>query len=534
MSLLTAAANAAWCAASVPAYAAFRTALSDPRRVQLDLLRHYVQRNAATAFGREHRFDSIHDVDSFRRHVPVRRYDALAPWVDQIAAGQQAVLTAERVIRLLPSSGSTRAAKLVPHTAELQREFNRAIGPWIVDLYRRTPDLMGGSAYWSITPVLPQRTSGLHGALPIGFEEDSAYLGGMRKRLVDAVMAVPACVRHARDVPTFQFATLRHLLARRDLRLISVWHPSFLALLLDAAHERWGELLEAINRDDPTRGAELRLIGRGDWRAVWPNLRLVSCWADAHAAGLAAALHRRLPHVKLQPKGLLATEAFVSIPFAGRWPLAVRSHVLEFEDDRGRPLLADELQPGGEYDVFITTGGGLWRYRIGDRVRVDDDRSGSLGRTPSVRFVGRTDLVVDRFGEKLSEGLVGAILRQLLVAARIEADFAMLAPDSCGGRPCYTLFFSIAASHEAAAASVARLAGALDDGLRANPHYAYCRDLGQLDRPRLFLIGGGAYRTYLAAATESGRRLGDVKPQAIDGRGDWSRRFAGDYLTDQA
>ena len=75
-------------------------------------------------------------------------------WVDRIAAGEPGVLTREAVTRLVPSSGSTRAAKLDPvHRRPCSAEFNRAIGPWIADLYRRTPALACGSAYWSISPV---------------------------------------------------------------------------------------------------------------------------------------------------------------------------------------------------------------------------------------------------------------------------------------------------------------------------------------------------------------------------------------------
>jgi hypothetical protein len=489
-----------------------------------------VRDNTGTAFGREHGFESVRDVDAFRRRVPVRAYDDLAPWIDRVAVGEQGVLTAERVTRLIPSSGSTRATKLIPYTAGLQREFNRAIGPWIADLYRRWPDLTRGCAYWSISPITAKDALAgngrARGAVPVGFDEDSAYLGGVRRRLVDAVMAVPGEVRRAPDMPAFQLATLTHLLRRRDLRLISVWHPSFLELLLDAATQNWDELLHLVGRDDAVRAAELRAASPDDWNAIWPHLGLISCWADASAAGPADALRARVPNIFFQPKGLLATEAFVSIPFAGRWPLAVRSHFLEFEDDHGRMLLADELRPGGTYAVIVTTAGGLWRYRLGDLVRCD----GVVGRTPSVRFVGRADLVVDRFGEKLSEGFVGATIHGVLAAAGIYADFAMLAPDVCdtGAETTrYTLFLS-ATSPQYFDGGV--LAASLDRALRSNPHYAYCRDLGQLGPPRFFHVRAGARATYLGAITESGRRIGEIKPVALDGRTDWARRFHGDYV----
>jgi hypothetical protein len=514
-------ANAAWCASCLPAYFAFRQALDDPQRTQLRLLRRYVQRNAGTAFGQAHRFDAIDDLGAFRRAVPIADYDSLASWIDRIAAGEQGVLTADRVARLMPSSGSTRAAKLIPYTGELQREFNRAIGPWIVDLYRQMPDLMGGCAYWSVTPVAQREQK--QSAVPIGFDDDSEYLGGLRQRLVRTIMAVPGDVRHIQHIDDFRFATLVHLLARRDLRLISVWHPSFLQLLLDGACERWDDLLAAMKPFAPNRAAELRSVGADQWPAIWPRLRLISCWADANAAGPADALHKRLPQVTLQPKGLLATEAFISIPFSGKWPLSICSHFLEFEDDHGRIFLCDELRSGGEYGVIVTTAGGLWRYRLGDRVRCD----GRLGRTPSIRFIGRNDLVVDHLGEKLNEGFVGQAIRRLLNEAGIQADFAMLAPDRCASQSFYTLFVSTRCD---VAALCSGLTDSLDRALQGNPHYAYCRRLGQLGPPRLFRIRSDAYATYVAIACKPGSRLGDVKPLALHSRCDWSTHFSGEYL----
>jgi hypothetical protein len=529
MSLLATAANSAWCATSVPSYLAFRSALGNPRHAQLQLLRRYLSRNARTAFGRAHGLESIRDLDTFRGRVPVRNYDEIAAWVDRIVGGEQQVLTIDRVKRLIPSSGSTRAAKLIPYTAELQREFNRAIGPWIVDLYRHTPDLMRGCAYWSISPASRIDEHVCNGnnssAVPIGFDEDSAYLGGVRRRLVDAVMAVPGDVRYSPDLRTFQFATLSHLLRRRDLRLISVWHPSFLELLLDAAINQWDDLLEHIGRGDASRAAEISRAGPTDWRSIWPHLGLLSCWADASAAGPANSLRRRFQHVPVQPKGLLATEAFVSIPFAGKWPLAIRSHFFEFEDERGGMLLADELTPGSTYTLIVTTAGGLWRYKLGDLVLCD----GMIGGTPSVRFVGRSDLVVDRFGEKLSEGFVGAAIRDVLAATKIRADFAMLAPDGIeeNAQTCYTLFLSTTTRVSAECWSIPVL---LDAALRGNPAYAYCREIGQLGPPRVFRVCDGAHKTFLAATSESGRRIGEVKPVALDGRPDWAKRFRGEYL----
>src|SRR5207248_7636752 len=70
------------------------------------------------------------------------------------------------------------------------------------------------------------------GGIPIGFEEDADYVGAWQKGLVNSLMAVPSEVRKIRDVDAFRYVTLLFLLRNRNLRLISVWNPAFLTMLL--------------------------------------------------------------------------------------------------------------------------------------------------------------------------------------------------------------------------------------------------------------------------------------------------------------
>jgi hypothetical protein len=461
-------ANTAWLASALPAARRLRLALTEPATAQRRWLRDHLRRNAGSAFAREHDLSADTELEVFRQKVPIRDYDELRPWLDRVRRGERGVLTAEPVERLMPSSGSTAAAKLLPQTRRLRREFDAAIGPWVIDLFRRHPRAMRGRAYWSVTPSMP--LPAVESAVPIGFDDDADYLGGVRAALVRRVMAVPGDVAAAGD---FIDATVRHLLDAGDLSLISVWHPSFLALLLDH-----GE----------------RQHGVRDWQAVWPRLAVVSAWGDAQAVGPLAALRRRLPWANVEAKGLLATEGVVTVPLGGRFVPAVTSHLLEFLDETGRPHLAGQLRTGGRYEVALTTGGGLWRYRLGDLVRVEDDGS--------IRLIGRADAVVDLAGEKLSDGFVGDVLRRLLPGAA----FAMLAPEGVG----YTLFASRAVD-----------AAVLDRALCDNPHYVHCRRLGQLRVVRVAVVGDDAYRQYVDRLNAGGRRLGEIKPAALSPLNGW-------------
>lgn len=510
----------AWIALNAPGYARFRSALSSPETVQRHLLLRYLRDNAGTAFGRAYRFADIQTPEQYQSRVPLSTWEDIAPWVDRIAAGEPAVLTRSPVRTLEPTSGSSAAAKRIPYTAAMQREIRRAIAPWIFDLYKDRPRLALGCAYWSITPVAVEEESG-PSAVPVGFEEDAAYLGGFWRRLVDSTLAVPGSVRHIRNVDDFRYATLLFLLRRSDLSLISVWHPSFLTLLMGALPDFWDRLLADIERGTPRlsplprRAAELWALPPDEPVRIWPRLGLLSCWGDAHAALHLPELRRMFPGVEIQPKGLLATEAFVTIPFSGKTPLAIRSHFFEFlPEDGGGPRLAHELEPGGVYSVVVTTGGGLYRYRLGDRVEV----TGLVGQTPSLRFLGREGHTSDLRGEKLHEGFVAGVLVRVFRTLGISPRFALLAPDVPDG---YTLFLEMDDDPPA------NLDRVLEDELAANPHYRAAVSLGQLAPARVFLIEKDGFELYLRRCRERGQRLGDVKPLALSTLPGWSEVFSG-------
>ena len=525
-------ANATWLASCLPAWVRFRHALNEPERTQRGILNRLVANNADSAFGRAHGFGAIRSYEEFRERVPVVDFESVAPWIARIQGGEQSVLTREPVTRLLPTSGSTGGRKLIPFTASFQRELNAAIGPWMVDLVRQHPAVALGPAYWSISPALPSAHE--KSGVPIGFDDDSAYLGGLRQRLVAAALAVPPALRLVQKVEDSRYLTLLCLLRRRGLRMVSVWHPSFLTLLLDALPKCWEELLHDVAhggcvraatlpaevrrvvaaKSQPRRAADLRRAGPTNPEFIWPHLRVVSCWADAQAALPAGELRRRLPGVVVQSKGLLATEAFISIPFRNLHPVAIRSHFYEFIDPRDQVRRAHELQRGETYRVVVTTGAGLWRYCLGDLVEVD----GFVGRTPSLRFLERSGNVSDLCGEKLAEAFVTRAITAALAGYEPAPRFVMLAPENTAGHLHYTLFIE--------GESGDSLAARLDAELRANPHYTLCRELGQLGPPQLFRIHAGGYETFCAVATAAGRMVGDVKPQSLSTRLDWRRHFS--------
>jgi hypothetical protein len=517
-------ANSGWLASCLPEYFRFRRALGRVRTEQERVLRGILRKNHASAFGCRHRFSAISTVREYQRRVPLSDYDHYRAGVARIAEGETQVLTRERVRLFEPTSGSSSPAKWIPYTASLAHEFQRGIRAWVADLFLHDPDLLHGPGYWSVTPA-QVREQVTPSGITVGFKDDSEYVGGLQRRLVRSVMAVPSSVRHSRTMEAFWYTTLSHLVRRPDLRLISVWNPSFLTLLADQLCEHGERLLE----EAPALKPALRARTAAERHALlWPRLRMISCWADGNSGPAARKLAALFPQARIRAKGLIATEGFVSLPWEAcdGAVLAVRSHFLEFlpadslgRPDATRPQLAHELEPGQAYSVVLTTGGGLYRYHLGDLVTVH-------GRThdcPVVRFAGRNG-VADWCGEKLHDVQAARILESVFAARRLTPSFAMLACDTSGKVPNYVLYVEAAASEK----ELGVVAASIERALEENFHYRYARRLGQLGPVRVF-AARNADASYVAACMARGQRAGDVKSVALDARDGWTAKFEGRF-----
>jgi hypothetical protein len=487
-------------------------------------------RNRDTSFGRRYAFGTITGVADYQDRVPLTTYENYIGDISKIGKGEQGVLTRERVILLEPTSGSTAATKLIPYTRSLKDEFQKGLKPWLYDLYTQKAGIRWGKSYWSITPAASQRQFS-PGGIPIGFEEDSAYFGALERKLMDYLFAVPGHVSQTTDMDTFILETAVHLLLCRNLTLISVWNPTFLFLLLEFMTREADQVLDRVRQKNSRRVREVEeILKTRDYRNLWPHLQVISCWLDGYAAVHEKQLREWFPQVTIQPKGLLATEGFISFPFVGEEGarLSLGSHFFEFRNpDDEQIFLAHQLEPGRIYEVILTTAGGLYRYRLKDLVEV----TGHSGVFPLLKFRGKADRVSDLFGEKLHEQLIEDTLKKLECELTLKPLFAMAAPEV----DHYVLYLQLdpktdqVNQAEGFIGVYSQLAKAFDTGLRTNYHYDYCRKLGQLKPLRVFRLTGNSHQEYLEECVKRGQRLGDVKPTALHLQGGWDLVFKGEY-----
>ncbi len=513
--LLVRGATQALTLALAPGRGGFARALREPRAAQDAALRPIVDGLASTHYGRAHGIRPGDGYAAFRDKFPVVEYDDLAPWVERQMREEGSILVPGPVRVYEKTSGSSGPAKYVPYTAALRRAFDRMFRLWLADLLAHGPQLATGRAWISVSPRLDTRETTPRG-VPVGLASDLDYLDGTWHWLLRRFLVLPAALARVRNPEALKRVLAAHLVAGRP-EVISVWSPSFLAVLLDWIAEHRDALLADWRAGAVRAGRRVFPLPKPaadivvalacdpiDWRRVLPDLRLVSCWADGPAALAAADLHRRLPWVMLQPKGLLATEAPITLPLAGQGvcvPL-VNEVFLELADDAGAIHRIDEVEPGAEYSVIATPPGGFTRYRLGDRVRVGQP----VGATPSLLFVGREGEVSDLVGEKLAERFVRSALEALpLGDDGFRALIPLREPD---GRGRYVLLL------DRAPAAREELPDRLDMLLQEAHRYREARRLGQLAAPALAVLPGAADRL-LDALEARGMRRGAIKPTCL-------------------
>ncbi|BAZ37615.1 hypothetical protein NIES4101_35380 [Calothrix sp. NIES-4101] len=445
----------------LPATMQFEQALHYPKQSQERVKRQVLKRLSKTAYGATLGIDAQMEWN----RIPIVEYENLEPWIQQQRQQPHAsILTPEKIHFWERTSGSTGTAKWIPYTTSLLGSFSAMFCVWVYDLIRHGPPLRTGKTYLCISPQIGTGEAGI---------DDSSYLNGYLRWLVDMFL-----VRVNGCFPTpeaFRWALSLALLNADDLEILSLWSPSFLTVQLEFIQTHQQQLQLALRDRISQQRWQLLSEPKISWTQLWAELKLISCWDKMYAADHANFLQHSFPGVLIQGKGLLATEAPMTIPIlpSGGFVPVLNQVVLEFLEPQGQVRELTELEAGVTYELVISQLGGLSRYRIGDQVRV----SHWYKNTPCLEFLGRGDRVSDLVGEKLTETFVASLLTNLGVTAW---GFCCLAP-VIAYPPYYCLFL------ERSPEIPETIATKLEDALQTGVHYQRARLLGQLGQAQVFI-----------------------------------------------
>lgn len=89
---------------------------NNPIKTQEKVMKKLISRAKNTKFGKDHNFKNILNYSDFSKNIPVRDYEDIRPYVQQIIDGEKNVLWPKKPIYFAKTSGTTSGEKYIPIT----------------------------------------------------------------------------------------------------------------------------------------------------------------------------------------------------------------------------------------------------------------------------------------------------------------------------------------------------------------------------------------------------------------------------------
>ncbi|MCE7902443.1 MAG: hypothetical protein DYH20_07240 [Gammaproteobacteria bacterium PRO9] len=516
----------------------FQRGLPVARSVNAGELRNILARNAATDFGRQHDFASVlasaDPLGAFRKRVPLATYEDLMPYVERIKHGEESVLTSDPVHMLAGSSGTTGSPKRIPRTRRAQRHHLSLVvlaEQAVIDRDiagarepRRGINLMSLAASpapeASAVPILAGPNAGM----------------ARLQRLIPLLWCAPAAVYAVADSATALYLQALSALKEADALYIETpFAPQITGwfALMEQHHQQLlndlatGTLaphlaltpaertaIGSTLTPDPGRAAQVAehfaAGSQGIIPRLWPDLRyLRTVTSGSFALSLPRLRWLTGPELPIHSGCHSSSEGIIGINLRADgstdYVLAIGTAFFEFIPlsyaDARQPPIHDlaALEVGRDYELVITSSAGLYRYRLGDVIRI----TGWVGEAPTFQFCYRRGTLLNLVGEKTSEqhtarALVASLRRWLEVPDPVK-DYTVAGHvgDGCGR---YTFYVELDDRISAPSRDLTQPIAWLDEALgHENPYYLSSgRQPCWLAAPDLKLLRSGAFDALLA------------------------------------
>jgi hypothetical protein len=421
--------------------------------VQERFLHDLILAHQNTELGRKYKLSEIKTVDQFRERMPILPYSSYEPYLERIAQGEQNILTAEPVVYLTLTSGSTGKKKLIPTTRRSQNAFRQAtltsMG-FLIEALRSRGLQFGKLLVTNSTQVWGYTSAGI----PYG--PASAGVLRMDKLLYEQFFAHPYETLQVVDSPARHYLCLlfalreplmRGMIANfpmlilRTCSYLEKYAEDFIRDLEKGSIADWLELEPEIRQKlerrwsaHPVRAAQLREIFKSEGRLtpklVWPDLGFV---ANARG-GTSDFYFERFPgyfgDTPIFGAVFSSAEGMFSIYHDldnDGSVLAIESGFFEFipedqcEVEQPKTLLATEVKAGQRYRILTTSYGGFYRYDIGDVIEV----LGFYEQAPLIVFRHRRGGLISSTTEKTTEAHATQVMQAL------QQEFGLALEDFC-------------------------------------------------------------------------------------------------------
>lgn len=346
------------------------TAVADQKKILEEL----VKTGRKTIFGKEHGFDEVKDYESFKKHVPVRSYEELKPYVEQIKGGKHNVLWKGRPIYFAKTSGTTSGTKYIPITKDSIHNHINSARNAILCYIAETGNAQvvdGNMIFLSGSPVLERV-----GDIPTG------RLSGIVNHHVPRYLRTNQLPSYETNCIEDWEEKIKNIVAEthdKNMTLISgipPWMQMYFDELIAYSGKKIGELFPNFNlmiqggvNFEPYKSRLLESIGREvDTIEVFPASEGFFAFQDSQTEeGL-----------------LLNTRSGIFFEFM---PVATMNNANPVR------LGLQDVVVGENYALVISSNAGLWAYNIGDTVKF-------VSTSPYRLLVtGRTKHFISAFGE---------------------------------------------------------------------------------------------------------------------------------------
>jgi hypothetical protein len=422
-------------------------------RVQERFLLGLIKAHRHTELGQKYKFDQIKTIQQFREQIPILPYSSYEPYLERIAKGEQNILTADKVVYLTLTSGSTGKKKMIPTTRKSQNAFRNATLTSIGFLNEalRSKGLQFGKLLVTNSSQIWGHTSG---GIPYG--PASAGVLRMDKFIYEQFFANPYEAIQITDSLARHYVCLLFALREPLMRGMIANFPMLILRTCNYLEKYAEDLIQDIEKGtiadwleiepelrvkleqqwsaDPIRATQLREIlkseGRLTPKLVWSDLAVV---ANARG-GTSDFYFERFPSyfqdtpifgaVFSSAEGMFSIYHDVNNDGS---VLALEGGFFEFipeeqwQAEQPKTLLATEVKVGERYRILTTSYGGFYRYDIGDVIEV----IGFYEQAPIIVFRHRQGGLISSTTEKTTEAHATQVMQSL------QQEFKVLLEDFC-------------------------------------------------------------------------------------------------------
>jgi hypothetical protein len=324
--------------------------IDNPVEAQQALFRNIVGKAQNTLFGRDHGFQNIKSHADFVKAVPVRDYEGLASYFNQVKEGQKDVLWPGKPLYLAKTSGTTSGTKYIPITHDsIPNHINGARDALLAYVYEtgRSQFLDGKLIFLSGSPELTE-VSGIN----------TGRLSGIANH------HVPGYLR-TNQLPSYQTNCIEDWETKLDqiieetidqnMTLIS-GIPPWVQMYFDKLQQQTGKQVKDI----------------------FPNFQLFVYGGvnfEPYRKKLFESIGKQVDSIELFP----ASEGFFAYQNQQNDSgllLLLNSGIFyefipvdEFFSENPTRLMIGEVEVGVNYALVISSNAGLWGYSIGDTVK---------------------------------------------------------------------------------------------------------------------------------------------------------------------